>query len=97
MPVTTTVPRKHPLGDSLYNWARDKKEPGDVFTQAELLDSALIPDRDLQLLLDAVQYLAQRRLFRPVDIKGQTGIGYELIEEAAAAKYGPLRFLRCRV
>lgn len=97
MSAATTALRKHPLGDSLYNWAREKKEAGDVFTQAELLDSALIPDGDLQLLLDAVQYLAQRRLFRPVDIKGQTGIGYELIEEAAAAKYGLVHVVRCRV
>lgn len=79
--------RKNALGDAIYEWARSAKDAGDVFTQPEIFTSGLIPDNELKLLLDAAQYLVNRRLFRAVDIKGQQGIGWELVEETAAAKY----------
>lgn len=74
------------VGDALYNWARSQQSPGYVFTQQELLDSSIIPNGDLHILVEAVRYLFSRRLFKAHDIKGQQGAGYELIEEAAAAK-----------
>ena len=76
---------KHPLGDALYEWVRQREEPGAV-TQDDMLDSGLIPKKDLALLVEAVNHLLARRLFRAVDIRGQAGLGYELIEEEDAAK-----------
>lgn len=85
-PGPSSAPLKSPVGDALYNWARENQEPGYVFTQQELLDSGLIPQNALPILLEALKYLLGRRLFKAHDIKGQQGAGYELIEEAAAAK-----------
>lgn len=85
-PGPSTAPIKNHVGEALYNWAREGEEPGYVFTQQELLDSGLIPQNDLKILLDAIKYLLGRRLFKAHDIKGQQGVGYELVEEAAAAK-----------
>lgn len=85
-PGPSAASGKSPLGDALYQWARAEQEPGYVFTQSELLDSGLIPQKDLNLLLEALKFLVGRRLFKPHDIKGQQGVGYELVEEAAAAK-----------
>lgn len=76
---------KHALGDALYEWVRQREEPG-AFTNGDLLDSGLVPKRDINILAEAVNYLLNRRLLRPLDIRGQSGIGYELVEEAAAAK-----------
>lgn len=89
-PGPPTASNRSPVGDALYNWARQSQAPGFVFTQQELLDSGLIPQNSLHILLDAVNYLIRRRLFNPHDIRGQTGVGYELVEEAAAANYGGL-------
>ncbi|KAK5094632.1 34-kDa subunit of RNA polymerase III (C) [Lithohypha guttulata] len=89
-PGPSTAPTKSPVGDALYEWARGAEEPGYVFTQHELLDSGLVPKNDLIILLEATRYLVSRRLFKAHDIKGQAGIGYELVEEAAAANYGGL-------
>lgn len=83
---SSAVPLKSPVGDALYEWARTKEDSGYVFTQQELLDSGLIPQKSLTILLDAVKYLLGKRLFKAHDVKGQQGAGYELIEEAAAAK-----------
>lgn len=85
-PSSSSAPSKSPLGDALYNWARTEHEPGYVLTQTELLDSGLIPQKDVNTLLEALKYLVGRRLFKPHDIKGQQGVGYELVEEATAAK-----------
>lgn len=82
----SAAPLRSPVGDALYDWARTKEEPGYVFTQQELLDSGLIPQNNLSILVEALNYLLRRRLFKPHDIKGQQGAGYELVEEAAAAK-----------
>jgi len=82
----SAAPLKSPVGDALYNWARENQEPGYVFQQQELLDSGLIPQKSLQVLVEAIKYLVGKRLFKPHDIKGQQGVGYELVEEAAAAK-----------
>ncbi|MBA7494008.1 hypothetical protein ES702_04575 [subsurface metagenome] len=78
--------KKNLIGDALYNWARENQEAGYVFQQQELLDSGLIPNNDLQILVEGLNYLIQRRLFKPHDIKGSQAAGYELVEEAAAAK-----------
>lgn len=77
---------KSKVGDALYNWARETREVGYVFQQQELLDSGLVPRNDLKILLEALTYLTTRRLFKPHDIKGSQAVGYELVEEAAAAK-----------
>lgn len=82
----SSAPLKSPVGDALYNWARETQEPGYVFQQQELLDSGLIPQNSLHVLVEAIKYLVGKRLFKPHDIKGQQGVGYELVEEAAAAK-----------
>lgn len=74
------------IGDALYNWARETQEAGYVFQQQELLGSGLVPHNDLKILLEALTYLTTRRLFKPHDIKGSQAVGYELVEEAAAAK-----------
>jgi len=84
--LASSAPLKSPVGDALYNWARETEASGYVFQQQELLDSGLIPQNSLQVLVEAIKYLVAKRLFKPHDIKGQQGIGYELIEEAAAAK-----------
>lgn len=77
---------KNLIGDALYEWARETQDAGYVFRQQELLDSGLIPNNDLKILLEGLQYLIARRLFKPHDIKGSQAAGYELVEEAAAAK-----------
>ena len=82
----SSAPSKSPLGDALYNWARETQEPGYVFQQEELLDSGLVPAKNLQTLVEALSYLAGKRLFKAHDIRGQQGVGWELVEEAAAAK-----------
>lgn len=78
--------KKSLIGDALYEWARETQEAGYVFRQQELLDSGLIPNNDLNILLEGLTYLIGRRLFKPHDIKGSQAAGYELVEEAAAAK-----------
>lgn len=85
-PGPSTAPSKSPVGDALYEWARTQEEPGYVFTQQQILDSGLIPQNNLNILVEALNYLLRRRLFKPHDIKGQQGAGYELVEEATAAK-----------
>lgn len=84
---SSSVRGKSAVGDALYKWARGTQEAGYVFTQLELLGSGLIPNRDLTILLHAAQDLVSRRLFKLHDIKGQQGVGWELVEETAAAKY----------
>jgi len=86
-PGSSTAQNKNPVGDALYNWCRDQEKlAGEIFTQQDLLDSGLIPGNSLLILLEATQYLVAKRLFKIHDIKGQTGVGWELVEEAAAAK-----------
>lgn len=82
---------KNLVGDSLYEWARSNKDAGDTLTQDDLLDSGIIPGRDLRILIDAVQHLLNKRLFRPVDVK-TGGLGYQLVEQSAAQKYDMLVF-----
>lgn len=82
---STTV-KKSLIGDALYEWAREHQEAGYVFQQQELLDSGLIPNNDLTILLEGLNYLLSRHLFKAHDIKGSHAAGYELVEEAAAAK-----------
>lgn len=78
--------KKSLVGDALYDWARENHDAGYVFQQQELLDSGLIPNNDLNILLEGLNYLLGRRLFKAHDIKGSLAAGYELVEEAAAAK-----------
>lgn len=86
-PGPSTNQKKHPVGDALYNWCRgQEKDAGEIFTQQELRGSGLIPNDNLHILLEAVQYLCNKRLFKVHDIKGQTAVGYELVEEEVAAK-----------
>lgn len=86
-PGPSSNPKRHPVGDALYNWCRtQEKSAGEIFTQQELRSSGLIPNDNIHILLEAVTYLCKKRLFKIHDIKGQTAAGYELVEEEVAAK-----------
>ena len=72
--------------DALYSWCIENHEPGYVFSQDELLNAGIIPDRKLEILLTSTQHLVNRALFKLHDRAGGT-IGWELVEEQTAKKY----------
>ena len=74
------------IAEALYDWCRNNHGYGHVFSQDELLDSDLIPDRNIHTLLPALQHLVLKSLFRIHDRLGNT-IGWELIEPEKAKKY----------
>lgn len=78
---------QHLVGDALYAWCRNEKDFGYVFIQDELLASNIIPGRDLNVLLSATQYLVSKHLLKLHDIKGQEGIGWELVSPDTARRY----------
>lgn len=78
---------KNLVGEALYAWCCREHDYGYVFQQEELLDSNVIPNRDLFVLLTAAQYLVGRHLLKIHDIKGQEGAAYELIAPEIAKRY----------
>lgn len=77
---------QHMVGDALYSWCRNEKDFGYVFVQEELLNSNIIPNRDLNILLSATQYLVSKHLLKLHDIKGHEGIGWELVSPDTAKR-----------
>jgi hypothetical protein len=74
------------IAEALYDWCCKEKSVGHVFNQDNLLDSGIIPDRDGNILMTAIQYLTRKNLFRTHDVKGTGGIGWELVSQERAAK-----------
>ncbi|KAL6252857.1 34-kDa subunit of RNA polymerase III (C) [Rhinocladiella similis] len=74
------------VADSLYEWCRKNYDFGYVFTQEELLQSNIIPNKDINVLLTSVQHLVVSHLFKLHDRQGGT-IGWELIAQEKAQNY----------
>lgn len=74
------------IAEALYSWCRSEHDVGHVFTQDRLLESGIIPDRDIKVLLTSVQYLTTKNLFRTHDFRGTGGIGWELVSQERAQK-----------
>ncbi|KIV82503.1 hypothetical protein PV11_04607 [Exophiala sideris] len=74
------------IAEALYDWCRNNHDYGHVFLQNELLDADIVPNRDVQILLSAVQYLVQGQRFRLHDTNGGT-IGWELVDPDIAKNY----------
>ncbi|KAK5198255.1 34-kDa subunit of RNA polymerase III (C) [Exophiala xenobiotica] len=93
-PKATASPAPGPLGrgsrnrvaDSLYDWCRNNRDLGHVFSQEELLDTDIIPNRDITVLLSSVQHLVASHLFKLHDRTGGT-IGWELVDQEKAKNY----------
>jgi hypothetical protein len=75
------------VAEALHSWCKSNRDIGHVFSQDELLRSQAIPNNDLKVLLEAVQNLVSKNLFRTHDIKGANTIGWELISQERAEKY----------
>ncbi|KPI38697.1 DNA-directed RNA polymerase III subunit RPC6 [Cyphellophora attinorum] len=75
------------IAEALYEWCRNEKPVGHVFNQDNLLDSGIIPNRDGNILMTAIQHLTRKNLFRTHDVKGTGGIGWELVSQERAANY----------
>ena len=75
------------LADALYEWCVQNGGVGEVFTQEIVLNSNLIPNRDPVILVAAAQHLVNTRLFKTHDVKGSTGVAWELVSQEDAAKY----------
>jgi DNA-directed RNA polymerase III subunit RPC6 len=73
------------VADALYSWATLNYEAGHIFAQDELQNSGIIPNSDVQVLLDCVSYLVHKSLFRVHDRHGGN-IGWELIDAEVAKK-----------
>ena len=76
------------VGDALYLWCVENTEVGNVLLQQDLMKSPVIPDKDGNILLGAVQYLVDRRLLKVHVIKESSSLAWELVSQAHAAKYG---------
>ena len=88
-PAPTSKDQYGKLADALYQWCVDNHETGEVIHQEELLNCNIIPNRDVNILLGAANHLIRTRLFKTHDVKGFTGVAWELISEQHAAKYIP--------
>lgn len=82
------------VADSLYEWCRKNYDFGYVFTQEELLQSNIIPNKDINVLLTSVQHLVVSHLFKLHDRQGGT-IGWELIAQEKAQKYAAFLGAHC--
>ena len=71
------------IADALHAWALTNHNPGYVFSQDELLNAGVIPDKKLEILLTSTQHLVNRALFKLHDRSGGS-IGWELVEEEQA-------------
>jgi hypothetical protein len=93
-PKASASPAPGPLGrgsrnrvaGSLYDWCRNNRDLGHVFSQEELLDTDIIPNRDITVLLSSVQHLVASHLFKLHDRTGGT-IGWELVDQEKAKRY----------
>ncbi|KEF56980.1 uncharacterized protein A1O9_07170 [Exophiala aquamarina CBS 119918] len=74
------------IAEALYAWCIQNHEPGYVFSQEELLNAGIIPDRKLEILLTSTQHLVNRALFKLHDRLGGS-IGWELVEEEKAKNH----------
>jgi hypothetical protein len=74
------------IAEALYTWCRQNYDAGYVFGQDELLDAGIIPDKKVDILLNATRYLVSKSLFKVHDRSNGT-IGWELVEEQRAKKY----------
>lgn len=86
-PAPSTKDQYGKLADALYQWCSDNHETGEVVHQEELLNCNIIPNRDVNILLGAANHLIRTRLFKTHDVKGFTGVAWELVSEEHAAKY----------
>ena len=75
------------VATSLYEWCRKNRDPEDVLVQDDLFQSDVIPNKDIHVLLEATQILVNEHLFKIHDVRGG-GIGWKLVSEERAAKYG---------
>jgi hypothetical protein len=88
-PAPTAKQEYGKLADALYEWCVNNGGVGDVFTQEIVLNSNIIPNRDANILLGAANHLVQTRLFKVHDVRGSTGVAWELISQEDASKYTP--------
>lgn len=77
--------RRDRTAEALYAWCVQNHEAGYVFSQDELLNAGIIPDKKLEILLTSTQHLVNRALFKLHDRVGGS-IGWELVEEEKAKK-----------
>ena len=80
------------VATNLYNHCREHFGIGNVVNQQDVLNTNLIPGRDLKILLDAANYLVGKHLFKLHDVRGpgKTTLGWELISPENAGKYDDL-------
>lgn len=74
------------IAEALYAWCIQNHDAGYVFSQDELLNAGIIPDKKLEILLTSTQHLVNRALLKLHDRIGGS-IGWELVEEEKAKKY----------
>ena len=85
-PVASSSGSRNRTAEALYEWCRKNHDLGYVFTQDELLDAGIVPDRDMAILLSSTQHLVNTALFKLHDRAGGT-IGWELVDQEKAKKY----------
>ncbi len=85
-PAPTAKDQYGKLADALYQWCVDNRDTGDVLSQEELLNSNIIPNRDINILAGAVGHLTKTRLFKSHDVKGSKAVAWELVSLENAAK-----------
>jgi hypothetical protein len=83
----SNAPHRDRVAEALYDWCLEKYEIGHVFDQKALLSSPVIPNRDLNVLLTASNYLVAKNLFKLHDLKATNVLGWELVSQERAAKY----------
>lgn len=85
-PGPSTDAVRNRIAEALHSWCQTNFDFGYVFSQDELLDAGIIPNKDIRILLSAVQHLTGQNLFKVHDRTGGT-IGWELVDQERANKY----------
>ena len=76
------------IADAIYNHCRENHGPDDLLQQDDLLKPDIIPNKDLDLLLQVCQLLVNQHLFKTHDVRSG-GIGWKLRTKEIAEKYDP--------
>ena len=77
------------IADAIYEYCRESHDLGETLVQEHLLKPDIIPNKDLDILVQVCQHLVDNHLFKTHDLKGG-GIGWKVITKESAEHYKDL-------
>ena len=77
------------IADAIYDYCRDNHGPEEILVQDQLFKPDIIPNKDLNILLQVCQHLVNQHLFKTHELRGG-GFGWKLNTRERAENYKDL-------